>query len=226
MSESVPLAEHFHSIQGEGTHVGIPMHFIRLAGCSVGRAQGDSPLPIIYNRDGSRAFECATYDGRTFWCDTNYNAHERVPVATLLDETWEGWICLTGGEPLTHYRRDYFHTLLEGAHKKGIRVHLETSGTIWPPSLRNEIDWITVAPKKGYLEECIEAADELKLLVDETFDITRVPASFLRHPNLFFCPINSETEVNLTNVQRCLDLLKTHPSARLSCQWHKFLGVR
>src|SRR5712664_1804313 len=109
----VPLAEHFHSIQGEGEWVGTPMHFIRLAGCSVGaRATAEfynhgfpqtpqpAELPIL--QDGSRASMCRTYDNRFFTCDTNFHLTEKVPLQNLLDETYEKHICLTGGEPLNH----------------------------------------------------------------------------------------------------------------------------
>ena len=36
MSKELPVVEYFHSLQGEGTHVGRSAFFIRLAHCKVG----------------------------------------------------------------------------------------------------------------------------------------------------------------------------------------------
>ena len=33
---SLPVMEHFYTIQGEGVHSGVPCYFVRLAGCDVG----------------------------------------------------------------------------------------------------------------------------------------------------------------------------------------------
>jgi 7-carboxy-7-deazaguanine synthase len=99
------LTEIFHSIQGEGSTVGLPTTFIRLTGCSL---------------------RCA-------WCDTTYSfyggedwTNEKVierlaPIATKR-------VCVTGGEPLDQPEAclALMHTLLA----RGYFVVLETSGSI------------------------------------------------------------------------------------------------
>lgn len=226
----VPLAEHFHSIQGEGTYVGTPMHFIRLAGCSVGSRATTAftqtqagALPIL--QSGARGSKCQTYDGRYFDCDTNFALTERVELSKLLDETYESHICLTGGEPLNHFARSWFQQLFDVCADKDIIIHIETSGTI-PFYPADGTVWVAVAPKFGFLPEMVVAADEVKLLVDGGFNIDNVHESVLKHDNVFLSPINNEKTVDWNNLHHCMSLLREHPTWRLSCQWHKFLGVR
>lgn len=66
----------FRTIQGEGHLLGLPMTFVRLAGCSVGCPQ----------------------------CDTNYQPHDEKDVGQLAGEIVAmtppgGWVWITGGEP-------------------------------------------------------------------------------------------------------------------------------
>jgi 7-carboxy-7-deazaguanine synthase len=233
VSNLVPLAEHFHSIQGEGFWVGTPMHFIRVAGCAVGvKATSDfigfnhGTIPILDN--GLRGSKCKTYDGRYFDCDTDFSNHLKVPVQALVNETHEEHICLTGGEPLAYQKQPWFSEFLElayGAHKQ---IHVETSGTVllergpWRSHL-----WIAVAPKHNYLPQMLVRADEIKFLVDEKFDMNLLPPDLDESStHIYLCPINGEKEVSQRNVAICMHLLSSRPGWRLSAQWHKFIGVR
>lgn len=232
--EVLPIAETFHSLQGEGQWVGTPMFFIRLAGCNVGKpakALKMDPLPILHT--GREAMACTSWDGRSFPCDTDYAKQNELTVQQVIDVVWEKHICVTGGEPLLHQYQ--LENLFAEAALRDIYVHIETSGTILPrklghlPKLLLPGFWVTVSPKINCNDEMIKRADELKLLVDEGFDESRLTESMLSHPNVFVCPINS-VEVNggqnTDNVQRCVDILKRHPNWRLSVQLHKFFGWR
>jgi organic radical activating enzyme len=230
MSSLVPLAEHFHSIQGEGVHVGTPMHFIRTAGCSVGALASREylkentlhNLPIL--NDNTVGSKCRTYDGRFFDCDTNFKRNATMSVEALLAETYEKHICLTGGEPLNHQHSEWWEELFFGASAAGIRIHIETSGTVDIHKCTGA--WITVAPKAGVLKSALIQADEVKLLVDEHFDLNNIPSFDDRWIEVFVSPINDEKTVNQANVARCMEILKQRPTWRLSAQWHKFIGVR
>jgi 7-carboxy-7-deazaguanine synthase len=229
VSENVlPIAEHFHSPQGEGLFTGTPMHFIRVAGCTVGRhpsnedvkyEMNDTPFPFL--KTGKPAWLCHTYDGRPFWCDTDFGLREKLTIDQLLDETWEQHICLTGGEPLAHD----LHPFLQEALKRDIFVHIETSGTIMQ-LFEHDLTWITVSPKQDVLPDMIRTADEIKLLVDEHFSLLSIPIEVLNHRLVYVQPINNELTVDHKNVERCLKILRLKPNWRLSLQAHKLIGVR
>lgn len=219
----LPLAEHFHSIQGEGTWAGAPMHFIRLAGCCVGKPPMNGKPPLLHI-GSKRAWTCHAYDGRAFYCDTDFSKYlERTP-SELLSETWEQRVCLTGGEPLMHAAKltEFFKVF------SSKNIHLETSGTIEIPAFLRQTSgaWITVSPKQGVLADSICAAHEIRLLVDKSFDPSTLPADVRWHHNVFLCPVNGVDHVNHENVELAMKWLEKFPRWRLSCQLHKFLGLR
>jgi organic radical activating enzyme len=134
-----PLIEIFHSVQGEGRFVGVPMAFVRVATC---------PLRCLY-------------------CDTphSYEAPPRAPVRTLVRELHEpnpvaadraaelvrqvvatsepgarlGRVSVTGGEPLVFpaWLREFGRRV----RGKGLRVHLETAA-VHPDALQQCVDQI------------------------------------------------------------------------------------
>ncbi|MFZ9271708.1 MAG: radical SAM protein, partial [Prochlorococcaceae cyanobacterium] len=81
---ALPVVETFHSLQGEGVHLGRSAFFIRLGGCTVG---------------------CS-------WCDTKHSwplAHHasRSPAALAAEAqsaaaAGAAFVVITGGEPLHH----------------------------------------------------------------------------------------------------------------------------
>lgn len=99
------LTEIFHSLQGEGSTVGLPTTFIRLTGCSL----------------------------RCSWCDTTYSFYggegwtlERVMERLAPIKTKR--VCVTGGEPLDQH--DACIALMDRLLREGYFVVLETSGSI------------------------------------------------------------------------------------------------
>ncbi len=122
---SLPVVEVFHSIQGEGTRVGEPATFIRLAGCNL----------------------------RCSWCDTPYSwnaagiaAAARTPVSELAERAVERAVVITGGEPMLHHRTlPELITLLRSHGAQHVTV--ETNATIWEPSLADHVDLWSLSPK-------------------------------------------------------------------------------
>jgi organic radical activating enzyme len=105
----VRVSEIFTSIQGEGPSVGTPSVFVRLQGCRVG---------------------CV-------WCDTRYSWDARggdeLTLEALLRRVKGASaqnVVVTGGEPLEH---PAFVPLVAGLHALGLRVEVETAGTVLPP---------------------------------------------------------------------------------------------
>jgi 7-carboxy-7-deazaguanine synthase len=223
---TLPIAETFHSIQGEGTYTGTPMKFIRLAGCNVGQhpehvaweINQDRAFPIL--KTGQVAARCHTYDNRGFWCDTDFWKGTPMDTDALLDTTWERHVCITGGEPLLH--GDKLEEFSVECQARGIMLHIESSGTI----SRLIGGWLTISPKLGFHEDMIDWADEIKLLVDPGFRLDQVPECIMQHQCVYVQPINDELTINMANFQLCMEVLRVRPDWKLSIQQHKQLGLR
>lgn len=246
MAKKYPIAETFCSPQGEGLYAGTLMHFIRFAGCSVGKKLTKSEIEEWEKKDPNFGRQpnvlpvytekCCTYDGREFLCDTDFRTKEVKTTQELLDGIPKGveHICLTGGEPLNQPLDEFLTAVGDDTNYK---VHIETSGTVSLtdkyPSY-HEMDshetegwlWITVSPKKGLLPEMVGLANEIKLLVDDEFDVTKIPEDILDHHLVWLSPINEEFSLNKKNQEKCIKLLYEHPNWRLACQMHKIWGVR
>jgi 7-carboxy-7-deazaguanine synthase len=209
------------------------MHFIRLAGCSVGKPFADmkersewatiraEPVPQIYQE------KCCTSLGEPFLCDTNFRSKEKKSIDDLLQEIGPvPRVCLTGGEPLMHDLAPLVFRLW----KAGKTVHIETSGTILIPDYLIRPYgpvWIAVSPKTGVLAQAIMFANEIKILVGDSFDAgTFVQQYESRFDRVWLQPINEEFSINRTHLQRCLDLQQRFPELRISSQMHKVWGVR
>lgn len=235
MKGTLPIAEMFESLQGEGQWTGTPMLFIRLAGCNVGKpakALKVGPFPLLYT--GREAMACCTWDGRIFPCDTDYNKSGTVSFEEILSQLERNkyrHVCITGGEPFLH--AEIIEDLFLELDRKGVMLHVETSGTIIPNTVWDDLIcphyWITCAPKLNAQTPMIRRADELKLLVDQDFDEFKLLPEFLKHPNVFLCPVNG-VEIdggnNPDNVRKCRELLDRFPQWRMSIQVHKLFGWR
>jgi 7-carboxy-7-deazaguanine synthase len=132
------LAEIFYSVQGEGTWVGTPAVFIRLAGCNL---------------------SCA-------FCDTDYSLKFFATAREIVDRVRaEGGDCpmivLTGGEP---FAQSETPLLIGALREDGRRVHVESNGTI--ATELPEGVWLTVSPKERLDPRMAARADEVKLIVD------------------------------------------------------------
>lgn len=98
------LTEVFHSIQGEGPLIGIPMVFVRTNRCNL----------------------------RCRWCDSTYTFEggyeENIDqLVEEIEKSQEEWICLTGGEPLL--QRDSLDFITK-VSELGKKVLVETGGSL------------------------------------------------------------------------------------------------
>jgi organic radical activating enzyme len=232
---SYPVAEWFHSVQGEGAFAGTQMHFIRLAGCNVGKALevalDQVPLRVIAEASSHPHHTmCTSVTGNKFLCDTDYRAKHHANIPAMLADTWENYICLTGGEPFLHKLRP----LVAAAAARSIQVHVETSGTV--PIFTADHMWITCSPKAGYLRENSPFIDEFKFVVHSSegygvlIKIDNILRDILHDAGndklVFLQPVNSVQEVDVDEVHFVMRLLKARPAWRLSAQVHKLLGLR
>jgi organic radical activating enzyme len=198
--EKLPVMEQFYTLQGEGVYTGCPAYFIRLAGCDVG---------------------CVWCDVKESW---NASDHPRKHIEELVDEVVESGanrVIITGGEPLMHNLDELTKRLRE----KGIKTHLETSGT---HPLTGEWDWITFSPKKFKkpTDEIFQKANELKVIVFHPSDIQW--AMDLSQQVSSHCQnlLQPEWERQDDVLPIIMAHLTQNPTWRLSLQTHKFIGVR
>jgi organic radical activating enzyme len=231
------IAETFHSIKGEGLYSGTPMYFVRFAGCNVGKRDSkDMQVRSSFDpRFKVLGMTCTAYDGRKFGCDTDYKRYQTIDLDdqkamdNFWSDVWERRVVLTGGEPMM--QTEAFRRMLEECKLRGKVPHVETSGTI-EMQIAEEDAWIACAPKKDYSDLMLWRANEIKLLVDDRFNIADVPKPCFEHPLVFLCPINIGVEQgyyapnDAHNVQLCIEYCKHYPSWRVGVQLHKLLGVR
>lgn len=199
-NHSLPVMEHFHTIQGEGYHQGASAYFIRLGGCDVG----------------------------CFWCDVKESweaeKHPQISVEDLLTAVQNampsGIVVITGGEPLMHDLSE----LTKRLKASGYYTHVETSGT---HPLSGEWDWICLSPKKfkAPQEEIFAKANELKMIIynHSDFEWAKEMASKTSSScKLFLQPEWSKSsEMNF----KIVEFIKQNPSWSISLQIHKYLQI-
>ncbi len=176
------ILEIFDSLQGEGYWTGVPMTFVRLSGCN------GPDLGL----------------GCVAWCDTpdgwDRCAGEELETAEIVRRIHLPRMCLTGGEPLLQVEGG--RALVAEAHRWGIRVHVETNGTVDPgvsytategpgevvrPALEpgSAFDWVVVSPKPPdyfVAPGWGGSVDELKLVVDDRLDAATAERLAAAHP--------------------------------------------
>jgi 7-carboxy-7-deazaguanine synthase len=196
---SIPVMEHFYTIQGEGAYSGHAAYFIRLGGCDVG----------------------------CHWCDVKESwdaeAHPKMTITSLLSEAENQparLVVITGGEPLMHQ----LDGLTSNFRSKGFRTHIETSGA---HPLSGTWDWITFSPKKFKegSSELASLANELKIVIFNKTDFEfalewsqKVSAQCL----LYLQPEWDRREEMMPLIT---EFVKNNPQWRVSLQAHKYLNI-
>jgi 7-carboxy-7-deazaguanine synthase len=141
------IADIFDTVQGEGSRAGCRSVFIRLAGCNLWNGHESG-------RDAGKG-ACAR------WCDTDFLLKERLTAAEIVarvDALWPSprpeagtqgaadgrWVVITGGEPTLQLDDE----LMLALNFQGIRIAVETNGTINEPALRYAAH-VCLSPKLG-----------------------------------------------------------------------------
>ena len=193
----------YGSVQGEGALIGVPMAFIRLAGCSVGCPQCDTDYRVASRASAGEIADCARAVAR-----------EWAPRGPR-------WAWITGGEPLD---RDLM-PLVAALRDEGMFVALATSGHHEvPPAVQLGVHWLSVSPHDPAKWVQFEG-HELKLvpglagtgLADFESHLERVAfGHYFAQPCAGLLP----------SIAECVEFVKRHhPRFRLGAQAHVSWGL-
>ena len=195
----LPLMEEFYSVQGEGYYTGNSAYFLRIGGCDVG---------------------CHWCDVKESW-DAKLHPPTKVldMILNILNFPTET-VVVTGGEPLM-WNMSF---LTKSLKKKGLRTHLETSGS---HELSGEWDWICLSPKKFQkpLNIINSIADELKIIVKNKSDFKwaeKQRDGVSEKCKLYLQPEWSNKE-KITPL--IIDYVMQNPEWQISLQTHKYLQI-
>ncbi len=206
------VKEIFYTLQGEGAQAGTPAVFCRFAGCNLwsGREQ-DREQAICRFCDTD--FVGTDGDGGGRFADAMQLAQA---VAARWPAAAPGALCvLTGGEPMLQVDGE----LIDCLHRCGMRIALETNGSIEVPA---GVDWICVSPKAGVALRQ-RSGDEIKVVVPQDgLDLDELAGLDFRQHLLQPMDGPRLDENTAWALQRCL----SDPRWRLSLQTHKLLGIR
>lgn len=196
---SLPVMEHFYTLQGEGFHQGKAAYFIRLGGCDVG---------------------CVWCDVKDSWDAERHPKYEVGSLKSEVMKTAAQIVVITGGEPLM-YNLDELTRELQAA---GYKTHIETSGA-YPIS--GSWDWVCLSPKKfkAPLPDVIVLANELKVVVfnKSDFDWAEKYAALVSSSCKLYLQPEWDKAAEMTPL--IIDYIKAHPEWELSLQIHKYINV-
>lgn len=196
---SLPVMEHFYTIQGEGYHSGVPCYFVRLGGCDVG---------------------CPWCDVKESWEQEKHPIHTVEEIVKWVVSTNAPKVVVTGGEPLMHN----LDKLCEQFSANGIDCHIETSGA---HAYSGSWDWFTLSPKKRKLpqQENYKQANELKVVIARAndFRFAEEQASKVNEKcKLYLQPEwSKESEI----LQEIIAYVKENPKWNISLQTHKYMDI-
>lgn len=196
---TLPVMEHFYTLQGEGFHQGKAAYFIRLGGCDVG---------------------CVWCDVKESWDGSKFPHIASQELLQFIKTTPAEIVVITGGEPLLHDLSDLTKELI-GA---GYKTHIETSGS---SPLSGTWDWITLSPKKfkAPLPEVLPHAHELKIIIFNQSDFKWAEAYAAKVSKSCRLYLQPEWEKAIQVTPSIIDYIKTNPQWQLSLQIHKYINV-
>jgi 7-carboxy-7-deazaguanine synthase len=196
---TLPVMEHFYTLQGEGYHQGRAAYFIRLGGCDVG---------------------CVWCDVKDSWDALKHPQYAIDTLVSYVTQTPAPLVVITGGEPLMHN----LDALTAALQSKGIQTNIETSGA---HPLSGSWNWICLSPKKfkAPLAGVVPYANELKVVIFNKTDFEW--AETYAQQVLPGCKLYLQPEWDKAAVVTPLiiDYIKANPKWELSLQVHKYINV-
>ncbi len=196
---TLPVMEHFYTLQGEGSHSGRAAYFIRLAGCDVG---------------------CVWCDVKESW-DISPNQYLTIEnIVAAVGQTPTDFVIITGGEPTMHNLTD----LTSALHAKGYEIAIETAG-VHP--LKGQIDWYCFSPKKfkAPIAEAYTLAQELKVVIAHPSDFEWAEQHAAKVSASCELYLQTEWEKQERFLPLIIDYIKRNKNWKISLQTHKYMQI-
>ena len=227
------ILEVFRSVQGEGPYAGITQVFVRFFECNMHCVWCDTPASI---GDTSRNYKETGLEDLFFQVNALYDGCHSVSI--------------TGGEPLL--QKDFLTELLPRLRQSGMRVYLETNGTLphefaqvignvdivamdvkLPSSTRQRGFWheheefLRIAMRKRLFVKVViskETADEEMYQAVEMVKRVDPGIIFVFQPNYFDMKEGGGCVAKCVELQKyCSKILE---DVRITPQVHKFMKLR
>jgi len=196
---TLPVMEHFYTLQGEGSHSGRAAYFIRLAGCDVG---------------------CVWCDVKESW-DISPNQYLTIEnIVAAVGQTLTDFVVITGGEPTMHNLTE----LTSALHAKGYEIAIETAG-VHP--LKGQIDWYCFSPKKfkAPIAEAYTLAQELKVVIAHPSDFEWAEQHAAKVSASCELYLQTEWEKQERFLPLIIDYIKRNKNWKISLQTHKYMQI-
>lgn len=196
------------TLQGEGSHTGRVVKFLRFAGCNrwTGRPQDQAK---------SVCWFCDT----DFYAGTKYTA---VQIGDALDALGDcKTVVISGGEPALQID----DALLQALTERGYVLHLETNGSIALGPLHDYFEHISMSPKQCRSETKLERCQDVKILYPSPINEVS-PEAFQDFPAAcYYVQPLDESNKTAEHTREAIAFCLEHPNWRLSLQTHKITGV-
>ncbi|HEX6811832.1 MAG TPA: 7-carboxy-7-deazaguanine synthase QueE [Planctomycetota bacterium] len=155
-----PLIEIFHSVQGEGRFIGVPMTFVRTATCPLRCLYCDTPNS--YTAPASFPVRFGVREVQEQNAVGSDRAAELVRQVAAANEPGgkSARVSVTGGEPLVF--PDFVRELGRAVRQQGMRLHLETAA-IDPDALARCIEQVDHLSADYKLPETLGAPAKAEL---------------------------------------------------------------
>jgi organic radical activating enzyme len=199
-----PIAETFYSLKGEGAWTGVPMFFIRLAGCNL----------------------------KCDFCDTDYHQYGELSADDLIALALKHpakKVVITGGEPTIYDLKP----LVTALKAQDFKVHLETNGTNPLPTYFDWVAVSPKTTMDKLNLYTMKAADEVKYLCGITGWEAIIDSvdPYVRHlswlmPLAKAWPHRDFSALLDHNVKQAIDYCLNYPDFGLCMQMHKCVGIK
>jgi organic radical activating enzyme len=200
------------TIQGEGSHAGEAVMFIRFTGCNKWSGRDtDKPKSICK------------------FCDTDFVGGEvmnPIQIVMKLQELSKKvtTVVLSGGEPMLQVDEQ----LLKNLTLMGYSVHLETNGSLaMTPEMRKLITHISCSPKQAPAKTLLKEVDDLKILypyISDEITFEAFAQSQIKYKQGYVQPV-MDNDYSL-NLHKAVRKVLLNPWLKLSIQQHKIIGVQ